>query len=127
MRCVSDPFDDVIPARRGTGEDPRAPGAREPDRVDVLLTALADREEATYWQRQEFFDDHFPTGYWRSTISRSTGRHGWFRASTRTPVSSFELRPVELAPDGPLIGRLLIRWEDTPFATLLVEPPDTSE
>jgi hypothetical protein len=123
---MSDPFDDVIPSRRGTGGP--APSStqrqpREPDRVDLLLAALGEYDDAAYFQREEFFEDNF-----ERLLAEHKLAVNWqakLVQGVREEVGLLlELRPVELAPDGPLIGRLLIRWEDAPFATLLAEAPD---
>lgn len=126
MAPVSDPFEDVVPGRRGIGEEAQRARDNEPDRVDLLLAAMAEHDDAPYFQREEFFEDHFDellrqhklAVNWKAKLVQGV----------REEVGLLlELRPVEFAPDGPLIGRLLIRWENGPFATLLAEAPGRLE
>ena len=91
--------------------------------MDLLLAALGEYDDAAYFQREEFFEDNF-----ERLLAEHKLAVNWqakLVQGVREEVGLLlELRPVELAPDGPLIGRLLIRWEDAPFATLLAEAPD---
>ena len=111
MGAVSDPFGEVVPSRRGTGEPPRERGAREPDRVDLLLAALAAHDDAPYHEREEFFEDHFERLLKDHKLA--VDWHARLKLGRDDVGFLLELRPVEFAPDGPLIGRLLIRWERT--------------
>ena len=127
---MSDRFADAgLPARRGTGQPARSPPAppaallRERpalDRARHLAAALNEPEHERYFQRQEFYEDNL------DQLLETTGLTvAW--PPLPDSVSDLEpgmcCRPVanERLPDGPPVAWLLLCWDESPFATLLLE------
>ncbi|MCA1706337.1 MAG: hypothetical protein LC808_24980 [Actinobacteria bacterium] len=126
---MSDRFADAgVPARRGTGQPARSPPPRAPapltelpalDRARHLAAALNEPEHEKYFQRQEFYEDNF------DQLLETTGLTVTWpplpdSVSDLEPGLCCRLVANERLPDGPPVAWLLLCWDESPFATLLL-------
>lgn len=129
MCTVTDPFADIVPGRRGTGEprlSPRMPRAKPPmkerpsiERVRAFVAKLNTHEDLDSWGRREVYAEQFERLYRQHGLGMMWS--GWLVLEQRDEVGlQWEVRAIEHHPYGPMLGRLQLMWEDATFATLLV-------
>ena len=122
-----------MPARRGTGQPAEPPAERRKrqpvrelppiERARVLVDALNEKNDLDPYEREAYYDEHFRRLYGRCGLGMMWETR--LIRSVRDDVGrQWEVRAIELHPDGPMLGHLLIMWEEGPFATLLLADSD---